>query len=177
MPWIDQNIHPSHHFKNLHDTLDFELERGQLSNFQLRLADRHGMAQGLEVRVPFLGKQHVGASNSLPTNMLISDSTEKLALREASFSTDLPESIVKRPKLPAGTATTPELVTALIDELTPHAMEWSSEYGRLAPMLMDQPDMAIGIRLFHSIHLTDNPKSRSTMPMMELLDDVSNWPN
>ncbi len=176
MPWIDQNIHPSHHFKNLHDTLDFELERGQLSNFQLRLADRHGMAQGLEVRVPFLGKQHVGASNSLPTNMLISDSTEKLALREASFSTDLPESIVKRPKLPAGTATTPELVTALIDELTPHAMEWSSEYGRLAPMLMDQPDMAIGIRLFHSIHLTDNPKSRSKMQMMELLDDVSTWP-
>ena len=176
MPWLDPNIHPRHHFKNLHDTLDFELERGQLSNFQLRLADRHGMAQGLEVRVPFLGKEHVRASNGLPYNMLISDSSEKLALREASSYTKLPDSIVNRPKLPAGTATTPELVTSLIEELTPHAMEWSSDYGILAPMLKNQPDMAIGIRLFHSIHLTDEPRLRSTKSMMDLIDDVSPWP-
>ncbi len=177
MPWLDENVHPIHHFNNLHETLDFELERGQLSNFQLRLADRHGMAQGLEVRVPFLGKEHVEASNCLPTSMLISNSTEKLALREASSLTKLPESIVKRPKLPAGTATTPDLVTSLIEELTPHAMEWSSEYGKLAPMLLDQPDMAIGIRLFHSIHLTDKPRNRRTKPIMDLLEDVSHWPS
>ncbi|MEE3269838.1 MAG: asparagine synthase (glutamine-hydrolyzing), partial [Candidatus Thermoplasmatota archaeon] len=176
MPWADNNIHPSHHFKNLHGTMDFELQRGQLSNFQLRLADRHGMAQGLEVRVPFLGKQHVQTSNRLPTHMLISDATEKLALREASTPAGLPESIVQRPKLPAGTATTPDLVTSLIEELTPHAMEWSSDYGKLAPMLIDQPDMAIGIRLFHSIHLTDDPSARRSKPIMDLLDDVSPWP-
>ena len=176
MPWADQKVHPSHHFKDIHGTLDFELQRGQLSNFQLRLADRHGMAQGLEVRVPFLGKQHVSASNDLPTSMLISESTEKLALRQASVQTGLPESIVQRPKLPAGTATAPELVTSLIEELTPHAMEWSADYGRLAPMLMDQPDMAIGIRLFHSIHFTDDPGARRTKPIMDLLDDVSPWP-
>ncbi len=176
MPWIDQKVHPSHQFSNLPATLDFELERGQLSNFQLRLGDRHGMAQGLEVRVPFLGNQHVRASNSLPTSMLISDSTEKVALRQASSLTNLPESIVERPKLPAGTATTPDLVSSLIEELAPHAMEWSSEYGDLAPMLRDQTDMAIGIRLFHSIHLTDDPKVRRTKPLMDLLDDVSSWP-
>ena len=176
MPWADQKVHPSHHFKDIHGTLDFELQRGQLSIFQLRLADRHGMAQGLEVRVPFLGKQHVSASNDLPTSMLISESTEKLALRQASVQTGLPESIVQRPKLPAGTATAPELVTSLIEELTPHAMEWSADYGRLAPMLMDQPDMAIGIRLFHSIHFTDDPGTRRTKPIMDLLDDVSPWP-
>ncbi len=174
--WINQNVHPSLHFNNLNEALDFELERGQLSNFQLRLGDRHGMAQGLEVRVPFLGKQHVRASQSLPANMLISDTSEKLALRQASSLTNLPESIVQRPKLPAGTATTPDLVSSVIEELTPHAMEWSSEYGSLAPMLRDQPDMAIGIRLFHSIHLTDEPKHRRTKPLMELLEDVSQWP-
>ena len=134
------------------------------------------MAQGLEVRVPFLGKEHVRASNGLPYNMLISDSSEKLALREASSHTKLPDSIVNRPKLPAGTATTPELVTSLIEELTPHAMEWSSDYGILAPMLKNQPDMAIGIRLFHSIHLTDEPRFRRTKSMMDLIDDVSHWP-
>ncbi len=175
MPWLDPNVHPRYHFKNLHDTLDFELERGQLSNFQLRLADRHGMAQGLEIRVPFLGKQHVEASNRLPSEMLI-NGIEKVALRESSESSGLPDSIVKRPKLPAGTATAPDLVSSLIEELTPHAIEWSSEYGRLTPMLADQPDMAIGIRLFHSIHLTDNPSDRHKMSMMDLLDDVSTWP-
>ena len=175
-PWKDSNVHPSHQFKNLQETLDFELERGQLSNFQLRLGDRHGMAQGLEVRVPFLGKQHVMASNSLPRDMLISDSKEKVALRQASSLSSLPETIVERPKLPAGTATTPDLVSSLIEELTPHAMEWSSEYGNLAPILRDQPDMAIGIRLFHSIHFTDNPSLRKSKSLMELLDDVSPWP-
>ena len=176
MPWLDQNVHPRHQFKNLEETLDFELERGQLSNFQLRLGDRHGMAQGLEVRVPFLGKQHVSASNSLPMSALITKSTEKVALRQASSLSDLPESIVDRPKLPAGTATAPDLVSSLIEELTPHAIEWSSEYGDLTPMLLDQPDMAIGIRLFHSIHLTDDPKLRRTKSLMDLLDDVSPWP-
>ena len=175
-PWKDSNVHPTHQFKNIQETLDFELERGQLSNFQLRLGDRHGMAQGLEVRVPFLGKQHVLASNSLPEEMLISDSTEKVALRQASTLSNLPESIVGRPKLPAGTATTPDLVSSLIEELTPHAMEWSSEYGSLAPILRDQPDMAIGIRLFHSIHFTDDPNVRKSKPLMDLLDDVSPWP-
>ena len=43
-------------------------------------------------------------------------------------------------------------------------------------MLMDQPDMAIGIRLFHSIHFTDDPGTRRTKPIMDLLDDVSPWP-
>ena len=40
----------------LQDMLGFELEHGQLSNFQLRLVDRHSMAHGLEVR-PFLGRR------------------------------------------------------------------------------------------------------------------------
>ena len=38
---------------DLETMLNFELEHGQLSNFQLRLVDRHSMAHSLEVRVPF----------------------------------------------------------------------------------------------------------------------------
>lgn len=175
-PWLNTKIAPEHHYKDLSTTLQFELERGQLSNFQLRLADRHSMAQGMEVRVPFLSSQHRTVSNRLPMRWRLSADTEKLALREAASLTDLPEIIVRRPKLPAGTATAPDLVSSLIQELTPHATEWAKGYGRLSGQLADQPEMAIGMRMFHSIHLTGNPQQRANKPMMELLEDVSDWP-
>ena len=175
-PWLNTKIAPEHHYKDLSTTLQFELERGQLSNFQLRLADRHSMAQGMEVRVPFLSSQHRAVSNRLPMRWRLSADTEKLALREAASLTDLPEIIVRRPKLPAGTATAPDLVSSLIQELTPHATEWAKGYGRLSGQLADQPEMAIGMRMFHSIHLTGNPQQRANKPMMELLEDVSDWP-
>ena len=175
-PWLNTKINPEHHFKDLSTTLQFELDRGQLSNFQLRLADRHSMAQGMEVRVPFLSSQHRAVSNRLPMRWRLSEDTEKLALREAAALTDLPEIIVRRPKLPAGTATAPDLVSSLIQELTPHATEWAKGYGRLSEQLADQPEMAIGMRLFHSIHMTGDPQQRATKPMMELLEDVSDWP-
>jgi asparagine synthase (glutamine-hydrolysing) len=175
-PWFNTKIDPEHHFKDLTTTLQFELDRGQLSNFQLRLADRHSMAQGMEVRVPFLSSQHRAVSNRLPMNWRLSADTEKLALREAASLTNLPEITVRRPKLPAGTATAPDLVSALIQDLTPHATEWAKGYGRLSGQLAVQPEMAIGMRLFHSIHLTGNPQQRATKPIMELLEDVSDWP-
>jgi len=175
-PWLNTKIDPEHHYKDLSTTLQFELERGQLSNFQLRLADRHSMAQGMEVRVPFLSSQHRTVSNRLPLGWRLAADTEKLALREAASLTDLPDFIVRRPKLPAGTATAPDLVSSLIQELTPHATEWAKGYGRLSGQLADQPEMAIGMRMFHSIHLTGNPQQRANKPMMELLEDVSDWP-
>ena len=63
-----------------------------------------------------------------------------------------------------------------MDELTPHALEWAKGYGRLSDQLRDQPDMAIGMRLFHSIHFTDDPQSRASKPLMDLLEDVGDWP-
>ena len=175
-PWLDNDVSPESHFRDLRTALQFEIDRGQLSNFQLRLADRHSMAHGMEARVPFLSSQHRAESNRLPMSWRLSAKTEKLALREAAALTGLPESTVRRPKLPAGTATAPDLVSSLIGELTPHALEWAGEYGRLSQQLADQPDMVIGMRLFHSIHLTDDPSSRASKPMMDLLEDVSEWP-
>ena len=175
-PWEDTAITPHSHFVDLTSALQFEIDRGQLSNFQLRLADRHSMAYGLEVRVPFLSSQHRAESNRLPMDWKLSADSEKMALREAAALTNLPEEIVQRPKLPAGTATAPALVGSLIDELTPHALEWANDYGRLSDQLRDQPEMAIGMRLFHAIHFTDDPQSRATKPLMELLEDVGDWP-
>jgi hypothetical protein len=113
----------------------------------------------------------------LPLNWKISKINEKMALRKAAELTNLPKDIVNRPKLPAGTATTPNIVEELISELTPHALEWADDYGRLSPVLRNQPDMAIGIRLFHAMHFTDYHNGIRKGSVMDLVDDVSEWNN
>ncbi|MEC9457641.1 MAG: asparagine synthase (glutamine-hydrolyzing) [Candidatus Thermoplasmatota archaeon] len=175
-PWVDASFSTDSVFSSIQSTLQFEMDRGQLSNFQLRLADRHSMATGLEVRVPFLGQKHREASNTMPIEWRVSKPLEKIALRKSARLTRLPEDIVSRPKLPAGTATAPNMVTDLISELEPHALEWSADYGQLAPMLIDQPDMAIGIRIFHATHLTEGGIARSSKDIMSVINDVGDWP-
>ena len=174
-PWHDKNVEPEGNFENLSTTLNFEIGRGQLSNFQLRLADRHGMATGIEARVPFLSSIHLQASKSLPDRFKISGNLEKIALREAASRTRLPPEIVSRPKLAAGTSTAPDQFQSILDELKPHAMEWSEDYGSLSPMLKDQPEMAIGIRILHSVHFTDGGRNRSGLDLMTAIDDVGEW--
>ena len=92
-----------------------------MSNFQLRLGDRHSMAQALEARVPFLGMKHSNLANRLPMSWRLSADDEKMALRAAADLTSLPKEIVRRPKLPAGMATSPNLVSEVIDELSDRA--------------------------------------------------------
>ena len=106
------------HTSSLDDFLQFELDSGQLSNFQLRLVDRHSMAHSLEVRVPFLGKSHRQASHKLPMQWRLPPSfEEKIALRRAADLTKLPAEIVRRPKLPAGTSTSPMLLQKMLEQL------------------------------------------------------------
>ena len=77
--------------------------------------------------------------------------------------------------MPAGTATTPDIMSDLLSELTPIAKDWSDDYGKLSPMLKRQPDMAIGMRLFHAMHLTDNQDGIRKGSVMDLIYDVSDW--
>lgn len=173
--WHDDKIFDGENYDSLQETLRFEMERGQLSNFQLRLADRHSMCFGLEARVPFLGSKHRAESNKLPFNWRISNSNEKMALREAAKHTDLPKEIINRPKLPAGTATAPNQFNAFIDELSPHAKDWAKDYGIMSKLLEKQPDMTIGLRLFHAIHLTERNSPPSNKNILDLLEDVGEW--
>ena len=106
----------------------------------------------------------------------VSGHREKIALREAASKTSLPREIVSRPKLPAGTATAPSMVTEVVDEMGPHALEWAEDYGILAPMLRNQPDMALGIRLLHAMHFTEGGASRARENLLSALDDVGPWP-
>ena len=99
-----------------------------------------------------------------------------MALRAAADLTSLPKEIVRRPKLPAGTATSPTLVSEIIHSLSDRAEDWAKEYGVMSKQLLDQPDMAIGMRIFHAMHLTEpGPKPR-TGDLLDILDDVGPWP-
>ena len=111
----------------------------------------------------------------MPLNWKVSHKEEKMALREAAKLTKLPKIVTSRPKMPAGTATTPTLLSSFMEELTPHAIEWSKEYGILSDILRKQPDMAVGIRLFHSLHMTERGANFSKNNLMDLLEDVGSW--
>ena len=175
-PWSSESIIPEDNFANLSQTLEFEQTRGQMSNFQLRLGDRHSMAQAIEARVPFLGMSHAKLANQLPLSWRLSNDDEKMALRAAADLTSLPKEIIRRPKLPAGTATSPTLVSEIINSLSNRAEDWASEYGVLSKQLLAQPDMAIGMRIFHAMHLTESGPKQRTGDLLDVLDDVGPWP-
>ena len=175
-PWSSESIMPEDNFANLSQTLEFEQNRGQMSNFQLRLGDRHSMAQAIEVRVPFLGMRHAKLANQLPLSWRLSNDDEKMALRAAADLTSLPKEIIRRPKLPAGTATSPTLVSEIINSLSNRAEDWAKEYGVLSKQLLAQPDMAIGMRIFHAMHLTESGPKQRTGDLLDVLDDVGPWP-
>ena len=99
-----------------------------------------------------------------------------MALRAAADLTSLPKEIVRRPKLPAGMATSPNLVSEVIDELSDRAKDWAKEYGSLSKQLIDQPDMAIGMRIFHAMHLTESGPNPRKGDLLDVVDDVGPWP-
>ena len=171
--WWATDHSPNTHCESLHDFLQFELDHGQLSNFQLRLVDRHSMAHGLEVRVPFLGYRHRDASNKLPIDWRLPKSMEeKAALRKAADLTDLPSEIVRRPKLPAGRATSPRMIDAVLAELQPRVEDIAARHPTMEKALLKQPDIAIGLGLFEAMHILDGGRGRKIGDAASLLDEV-----
>ena len=172
--WTSPPPSPSSVYSNLESALQFELDRGQLTNFQLRLVDRHSMAHGLEVRVPFLGRRHRSLSHRLPMNQrLTSSGLEKIALRKAAALTDLPQSVVNRPKLPAGTATSPRLLNQFLDEMNPRIREWNAEIPALESVLNRMPDIGLGLRLFQALHLdSQSPTIPFNKDLITILDEA-----
>ena len=161
------------HTSSLDEFLQFELDGGQLSNFQLRLVDRHSMAHSLEVRVPFLGKSHRQASHKLPMNWRLPPSMEeKAALRRAADLTKLPAEIVRRPKLPAGTATSPKLLQQMLAQLDGRAQQIMRKYPLISGAFKDQPELAIGLGLFEAMHILDGGRSKRSGTAIDLLDEV-----
>ena len=170
--WVGDH-RPQTHLASLQDTLQFELDHGQLSNFQLRLVDRHSMAHSLEVRVPFLGRSHRKDALQLPMNQrLPTNGLEKKALRKAASLTSLPNSVVERKKLPAGTATSPTLLSSCLQEYSAQIQEISSRWAFCEPLLRHQPEIALGLGLFESLHLIDYDEPQHHRSIDELLAEV-----
>jgi len=163
-------------FDDLQKTLQFELDDGQLSNFQLRLVDRHSMAHGLEIRVPFLGSAHLKTALALPMDERLPTSArwgdEKKALRSAAALTALPKEVVKRPKMPAGRATAPKMLDRFLAEMKPRILELSARYENLERGLKGQAHTTLGLGLFESMHIIDRGIGRQNMSVEGLLDDL-----
>ena len=171
--WWTKDHRPSTHLSSLQKTLQFEMDHGQLSNFQLRLVDRHSMAHSLEVRVPFLSRAHRQEAMHLPMNQrLPSKGLEKKALRSAAALTNLPESVVYRKKLPAGTATSPTLLTSCLDEYASQIKEITSKWTVCEKVLNRQPEIALGLGLFESIHLQGHGLNLQNRTLDDLLNEV-----
>ena len=153
--------------------LDFELNHGQLSNFQLRLVDRHSMAHSLEVRVPFLGSEHRKETYALPMDWRRSQQREeKAALRRAADLTDLPKDIVRRPKLPAGRATSPTMLNTFLDQYSAQTEELMERYNTWAPALKGQEELSLGLGLFEALHLQEGGHTKGNRSVHDLLNEV-----
>lgn len=72
-------------------------QRGYLHELSLKRADATGMAHGLELRVPFLGKDVVELAATFPGDLIRRGGVEKWLLREA-LRPLLPQRIVERRK-------------------------------------------------------------------------------
>ncbi|MBT3440869.1 MAG: asparagine synthase (glutamine-hydrolyzing) [Euryarchaeota archaeon] len=171
--WYDSDHTGTSHTDSLDEFLQFELDHGQLSNFQLRLVDRHSMAHSLEVRVPFLSSSHRQASHRLPMDWrLPSNGDEKAALRSAAALTSLPRNIVYRPKLPAGRATSPSLIDSLLNDFKPQSEAIIARYPLLAGALNTQPEIALGLGLFEAMHLHGDGRRKPNGSTYDLLSEV-----
>lgn len=171
--WYTSSHDPERITDDLQTMLNFELEHGQLSNFQLRLVDRHSMAHSLEVRVPFLGSEHRAASYALPEDWKRgAGREEKAALRQAADLTRLPKEIVRRPKLPAGRATSPSMLEQFLNERRSQTQELLEHYSQWSPVLKGQEELALGLGLFESLHLREDGHRRTKHSIDDLIAEV-----
>jgi len=171
--WLKPHHRPEETANSLSETLQFELDHGQLSNFQLRLVDRHSMAHSLEVRVPFLGRPHLECVNSLPMAWRLPPSfEEKAALREAADLTGLPKEIVRRPKMPAGRATSPTMLEMFLKEYSTQTQQLVKKYETLSPLFKGQSELALGLGLFEAMHIVNGGRIKKDGDIITLLDEV-----
>ena len=126
-----------------------------------------------QVRVPFLGKFHRAESYALPDEWrLPKRGLEKAALRSAARRTALPKSITDRPKLPAGTATSPNQLNSFLTEFGHFTDDLSSNYPEFTKVLQHQPDMAIGLGLFEALHIIEPYHKRAKFSIESLIEEV-----
>lgn len=102
-----------------------------LHNTNLQRADRMSMAFGLEARVPFLDVESVSLAMGIPADWKLHNGRASKALLRQSFSEELPQEIVNRPKakFSKGAGSSQLILQQAIEEISDQ--EFSSERQRL----------------------------------------------
>ena len=103
----------------------------------------------------------------LPSSM-----EEKAALREAANLTGLPKEIVRRPKMPAGRATSPTMLQTFLNEFSSETEQLVAKYERLSPVFKGQSELALGLGLFESMHLIEGGRVKRVGDVSTLLSEV-----
>ena len=115
-------------------------QRGYLHHLALKRADATGMAHGLEIRVPFLGRDVVELAATFPGDLLRRRGVEKHVLREA-LRPLLPGRIVDRRKRPFQMQLDQGLV-ATLDRLCDHLLP----PDRVAARGLFEPELVAALR-------------------------------
>ncbi|HET9587212.1 MAG TPA: asparagine synthase B [Anaerolineales bacterium] len=102
-----------------------------LHNTNLQRADRMSMAFGLEARVPFLDIGNISLAMGLPADWKLHNGRVSKALLRQSFSDELPQEIVDRPKakFSKGAGSSELILQQAVAEISDQ--EFSSERQRL----------------------------------------------
>ena len=77
-----------------------------------------------------------------------------------------------REKLPAGTATSPTLLSTCLKEYSAQIEDISSRWNFCEPVLRHQPEIALGLGLFESLHLIEYEQPRHNRSIDALLAEV-----
>jgi len=86
--------------------------------------------------------------------------------------TDLPREITDRPKLPAGTATSPNQLKSFLTEYSHLSDKLSNYYTKFSKVLAKQPDMALGLGLFEALHIIEPHHKRANYSIESLIGEV-----
>ena len=97
---------------------------------------------------------------------------EKAALRQAADLTGLPKEIVRRPKLPAGRATSPTLLERFLHERRSQTEELLDHYRPWASVLKGQEELALGLGLFEALHLSKEGHRKTHRSIDALISEV-----
>ena len=86
--------------------------------------------------------------------------------------TELPKQITDRPKLPAGTATSPNQLNSFLNEYDNYSRDLSKHYKKFNKVLDKQRDMALGLGLFEALHIIEPHHKRNNYSIESLIEEV-----
>ena len=86
--------------------------------------------------------------------------------------TGLPKSIIKRPKLPAGKATSPSLYNDFLHDFDSYLEPLNERYKNQKNLLANQPELVLGLGLFEALIIEQDHKGAYNKSIDQLLSKI-----